>query len=92
MEMKNIGKAYKGPSHVVFQILGFGKKLGVRAFFWISGRPRAPEIHIFCLKSQFLREIPKKREIPILAKTTWEGLRSGGGVAERPLLMPALSI
>ena len=26
-----------------------------------------PEIHIFCLKSQFLREIP------ILGKTTWEG-------------------
>ena len=38
--------------------------------------PRAPEIHIFCLKSRFLREILKKREIPILGKTTWEGLRS----------------
>ena len=35
--------------------------------------PRAAEIQIFWLKCQFLREISKK--IPILGKTTWEGLR-----------------
>ena len=56
----------QGPSHVLFQIL-----LGFRAFLGISGRfygdfkcPRAPEIHIFCLKSRFLREILKKARNP----------------------------
>ena len=40
------------------------KKLGFRTFLWISGRPRARGIHIFCLKSQILREIPKKARNP----------------------------
>ena len=49
---------------MVFQILGFGKKLGFHAFLWFSRRPQAPEIHTFCLKSQFLRKIQKKTQNP----------------------------
>ena len=55
-----------------FPNIGIWQKSGFLAFLWISGRffgdfrcPRAPEIHIFCLKS------PKKRKILILGKTTW---------------------
>ena len=49
----------------------FAKKTGFRAFLGISGCfygdfrcPRAAEIPIFWLKSQFLREIPKKPRNP----------------------------
>ena len=73
-----------GPFPCGFPKFGISQKLGFRAFLAISGRfygdfrcPRAPEIHIFCLKSRFLREILKKSEILILGKTTWEGLREG---------------
>ena len=54
-----------------FPNIGISQKSGFRAFLWISGCfygdfkcPRAPEIHIFCLKSRFLREILKKARNP----------------------------
>ena len=77
------GFSLPGPFPCGFPKIGISQKSGFRAFLGISGCfygdfkcPWAPEIHIFCLKSRFLREILKKREIHILGKTTWEGLRS----------------
>ena len=60
-----------GPFPCGFPKIGISQKSGFRAFLGISGCfygdfkcPRAPEIHIFCLKSRFLREILKKARNP----------------------------
>ena len=64
-------KSTAGPFPCGFPKIGISQKSGFRAFLGISGCfygdfkcPRAPEIHIFCLKSRFLREILKKAGNP----------------------------
>ena len=64
-------KYVPGPFPCGFPKIGILQKSGFRAFLGISGCfygdfrcPRAPEIHIFCLKSRFLREILKKARNP----------------------------
>ena len=75
-----IGKPHMG---VVFQKLGFHKNrdfahfYGFQGAFWgISGAHGHLKSIYFAWNPNFCVKSQKMREIPILGKTTWEGLRS----------------